>query len=144
MALQFLQEFHGEPALDRGQHPAPLPGNVDDGAPCGQRSHQPLQNAGHARDQFLRVQHPARVHAQGGKRQRVFLNCIAFVLEQNHHHGDAQQHLRNWSQQVPANALQEGAAELPKSRQYRPQRQGNGQQVERKRSFLMGVPVKLK
>src|SRR5437870_6644494 len=33
------------------------------------------------------------------------------LFRSNHHHGDAQQHLRNWSQQVPANALQEGAAE---------------------------------
>ena len=44
---------------------------------------------------------PARIDAQGGKRKRIFLHRIALVLKQHHHHGDAEQHLRQRAEHVP-------------------------------------------
>ncbi len=138
--FQLAEELRRKAALHRRQNGAPALRDADHGSARRQRRDQAIQNALHAGNQVFGRKQSRRVHAQGGECQSIFLDRIALVFRQHHHHRDAQRQLRDRAQQVEQ--LHVGIAELPEQHQHRPQRQRHGQQGEGERIFPMRVAVK--
>ena len=102
--FHLADQLRRESALHRGQNGAPAFGNIDHRPARRQRRHQPVQDVLQAGHQIFRRKQPHRIHAQSRKCQRILLHRIALVLEQHHHHRDAQQHLRNRAQEMSCNS----------------------------------------
>ena len=98
----------------------------------------------HAGDQVFGGQKPSRIDAEGGERQRIFLHGVALVFKQHHHHGDAQQHLRQRAEHVPGVSENLGVRtdELSDRHQAAPERKGESEHAERERIAAVREEVK--
>ena len=81
-----------------------------------------------------------RIDAESGQRQSIFLNRVALVLEQHHHHGDAEKHLRHRAKHAGwrcRDNSSQGICELSKAHQHGPERKRDGEHLERERIALV-------
>src|SRR5882762_1258687 len=100
-SFKLAQEVRRESTLDGGNDLSPRLGCAQHGPLSRYSREQPIQDELNIRNKLRRIQQLAGIHAQGGKRQGIFLHGSALDLKQDDHHGDSEQHLREGSQQLP-------------------------------------------
>ena len=110
----------------------------------GQRADQAVENGHHAGDQVLGGQQAARIDAERGECERVFLHGVTLVFKEHHHHGDAEQGLGQRAEHVSrvAENFRVGADELASGHEPAPQGEGEGEHAEGDRAALVRIEVK--